>query len=177
MFASLVAVTDPSTSLLVVIELSAIFPVVTAPRAMRGLGYTPVRSPPAGPVAVEPCTSTWVALVTRPCASIVKTPILVAEPYVPCVTPVFASFCDVIAPSCTLEVTMALSAISSVAIDPSRIFADVTASEAIRGAGYVPVRSPPAVPVGDAPVMVTFDAVVMRPCASTEKTPTCDDEP
>src|SRR2546430_527009 len=47
--ASLGVVTAPSARMSVVAAPDASFAVVTAPIAMRGFGYVPVRSPPAGP--------------------------------------------------------------------------------------------------------------------------------
>ena len=77
---------------------------------------------------------------------------------------------------------MALSATSAVAIVPSAILPEVIASlasfavpiasGATLGFGYVPVRSPPAVPPGAAPLIVTLPAAVMRPAASTVNVPT-----
>ena len=136
-----------------------------------------MRSPPAEPPGVVPVIVVLPAAVRRPAASTVNVATCVAEPYDAAATPVVDILPDVIA----------LSATSAVAIVPSAILPDVTASSAsfvvviaaaaTVGFGYVPVRSPPAVPPGAAPLIVTLPAAVRRPAASTVNVPTCVVEP
>src|SRR5690242_14594227 len=53
-------------------------------------------------------------------------------------------------------------------------YAPEVTPEAVReGFGYVPVRSPPALPPGATPEIVTLPAEVRRPFASTVNVPTC----
>src|SRR5450631_905558 len=54
------------------------------------------------------------------------------------------------------------------AVIPAAILASVTAAAAMVGLGKLPVKSPPAAPVGAAPVMVTLEAFVILPWASTK---------
>ena len=93
----------------------------------------PVKSPPAAPAGGIPVIDTCVTPVMRPCASTVNWGTCVAEPYKPGATVVFASFEAVTAPSLILVV--------------------VTALVAIVGFGYVPTKSPPAFPPGNAPLI------------------------
>src|SRR5678815_6092092 len=72
--ASFALVTDASIIFEVVIELSAGLVVVTAPVVIVGLGYKPVKSPPAVPlggndVGITPAAN--FALVTEPSAILV----------------------------------------------------------------------------------------------------------
>ena len=127
--------------------------------------------------------STCPAAVRRPCASTVNVDTFVAVPYEPAVTAVLASFAGVTAPSAMsdvptapgaiLAVVTASSAILALETAPSASLAVLTAPVAIVGFGYVPARSPPAVPVGLAPLIVTLLAAVRRPCASTVNCATC----
>src|SRR5690606_32413305 len=62
-------------------------------------------------------------------------------------------------PGATLEILASVtdpSLRSTVLIVPSTILAEVIALLASMGLGYVPLKSPPAVPPGDAPLIVTL---------------------
>src|SRR5688572_8978387 len=91
--ANLAAVTEASTIFAVVTEPSASFVLVIAPVVTVGLGYVPVRSPPAVPL-----TGSEVGITPG------------------------ASFAAVIDPSCTLEVLMASSVILVLDTEPSASF-------------------------------------------------------
>ena len=132
------------------------FVPVAAALAIVGFGYVPERSPPAVPVAPVVIVM-FDAAVSRPCASTLNVGTCVADPYVPAVTAVFASLAPVTEPSASFAVVTAASA--SLVVP--------TAPAPIPGLGYVPERSPPAVPVGGAPAMSTCPAAVRRPCCST----------
>ena len=89
------------------------------------------------------------------------------------VTALFASFSVVTASSASFAFVTALSASLFVVTAASASLALLTALFAIVGFGYVPVRSPPALPVGAIPEIVTLPAVERRPCASTVNVATC----
>ena len=106
----------------------AIIALVMTPFEIVGLGYVPVNAPPAGPVGVPLSTISG------------------------------ASLARVIDASATLDVVIALSAILLLITEASWIFEVPTALFAIlafvtvlllsAGFGYVPVKSPPAAPLG-----------------------------
>ena len=106
---------------------SAIFADVIAEGATLGLGYVPVRSPPAAPPGDTSVIATFVAAVTRPLVSTEKTVVYCCPPYTPGTTPVGRSFSVVTCSLPIFDVVTARSAMSPVRTSPSTMFCDVIA--------------------------------------------------
>jgi len=142
------------------VVLEPYVPLVTAVLARLKVVVPPKATPPpplkpVPAITVSPLFCN-LELVTFP-APIVTTPAPLNEisPVMPCVIQV---------------VPLPISKLPSVAIvlpKPTPLILETT------GLGYVPDRSPPAAPVGAAPVIKLFDMLVIRPLLSTLNTGTC----